>query len=413
MKKSDTMLTLARVAQVMNLMPNELSVNDITIDECWEIWCFLDTKNRVSVSQQTLKNKLAAEYNVSVNRLDEVSEGKPLCEVLTWCSESDTDSNITLKQAISYMRNLHEENNKILDFCKLINIEQAELIWRWGIDYRWSSIKNRMMKWLKNKSGTSESFSIQTYLNCIYNNWDAKRISESRKFNQIKPYNASVIPKKWWFIPDLKQLIRVKDGLAKHRNHQLNTDIMVLLNGDEDCFVWRDALDTSYLHNKPYEFTFSKYKESLHTEWDKCQTLLESYSRGGFLIEDDEGNTFLKSNSTNRVRGQLMSIRNLGKGGYEFVIGFSDAGEIIDATTIELDSIPFSLEGALKRRGVMPNLKHSSYNIDDCLVVSLNYTWTTDKDWHLSFHEVLDEEGIDFIDEVSYYYSVVGEDEHD
>ena len=270
-----------------------------------------------------------------------------------------------------------------------------------------------MIKWLQSKSGLDERFTINHYIKCIFLNYDADVFMNTMKITEVTPFNNNIIPVKWWFIPDLKKLIRVKDGVAKHRNNDFNTEIMPLLKGNEDCWVWRDNLDTMYFHNKEYDFSFSKYKEPLDIEWDKCQTLLDSYSRGGFIVEDSKGNTYMKSNKTNRLIGQLMSIRNINKGGYEFVIGFCDAGEVVDTTTIVMSEIPFSLESALKRRGVYPNIKHSSYNIEDCLVVELNYTWSTSKDWHLSFVTVLDDYGIEDIGDISYYYSVVGEDEYD
>jgi hypothetical protein len=110
----------------------------------------------------------------------------------------------------------------------------------------------------------------------------------------------------------------------------------------------------------------------------------------------------------------MLSVRNIGKGGYEYVIGFSDGGEIVDATTIVMETVPYNLDGALKRRGVHANIRHAFHNIEDCLVVKLNHTWSPTDGWHLCFVDTESEMGIDDIDDITDYYAIVGEeDEHD
>ena len=78
------MVTLARVTEIISLMPNKILLKEITKKECFAIWDFLNTDDRLSVSQHMLKIEVAKELGVFVDQLDVVSEGRPLCEVLTW-----------------------------------------------------------------------------------------------------------------------------------------------------------------------------------------------------------------------------------------------------------------------------------------------------------------------------------------
>ena len=139
--------------------------------------------------------------------------------------------------------------------------------------------------------------------------------------------------------------------------------------------------------------------------------MLDSYAKGGFLIHH-ETNYYLKSNGTNTLYSQILTIQNLNKGGYEIVIGFSDAGEVVDTTTLTIDTLPFSLDNALKRRGVNANIRHTFHNVDECLVGKFNYTWSPDDGWHLKFIEVEDTMGVDGVDDILDYYAITGgEDE--
>ena len=48
-----------------------------------------------------------------------------------------------------------------------------------------------------------------------------------------------------------------------------------------------------------------------------------------------------------------------------------------------------------------------NHEVEDCLVVKVNYTWSPTHDWHLKFDSVEDDMGIDDIDDINDYYTVV------
>jgi hypothetical protein len=409
MKKSDTMLTLARVTELISLMPNKLLLKDISEKECRIIWDFLNSHSRLAISSHMLKINFAKELGVFADDIDAVTEGKPLCEVLTW--ESDEQKTIiTLKEAVAVMRNAANSENWILPFCHSLGVKEAELIWRWALDYRWSSIRNRMLKWLKKQSGLQQG-SFEEYMNVIFYNVSPTKIVESSNA-KLQSWDSTITPSKWWFITDCSKMFHVCKGIARNRNGTLNAKHMPLLNGDEECWVWENPLGTGMWHSEDIELSFSNYKEPITHEWHESQMLLQSYAKGGFLITD-ENNYYLLTNGTNTLYAQLLNVRNIGKGGYEFVIGFSDGGEIVDATTLLMDKIPYELEETLARRGIKANFRHAFHNIEDCLVVKLNHTWSPTDGWHLCFVDTESEMGIDDIDDITDYYAIVGDDDEE
>ena len=403
------MLTLARVTEIISLMPNKLLLKDFTEKDCILIWEFLNSQNRLSISQQMLKIGFAKELGVFVDQLDAAGDGRPLCEVITWESPEEYESTLSLKQATEVMRNAHLNADWILPFCNMINTEEAELIWRWAVDYRWGSIRNRMIKWLQKHSGLGHEYSFEEHLNVIYYKISPSQIVASTN-TKLETWDNAVTPSKWWFITDCSKLIWLSNGVARNRNGTLNAKYTPLLNGKEECWTWQNPTDTNMWHSKDEDVAFSKYKEAMTHEWHESQILLQSYAKGGFLITD-ETNYYLLTNGTNTLYGQMLSVRNINKGGYEFVIGFSDGGEIVDATTIVMEIIPFNLDGVLKRRGVHANIRHAFQNIDDCLIVKLNHTWSPNDGWHLCFVDTEDGMGIDEIDDITDYYAIVGDED--
>jgi hypothetical protein len=400
------MLTLARVTEIISLMPNKLLLKDISEKECRTIWAFLNTHDRLAISNHMLKINFAKELGVFVDDLDEVSEGRPLCEVLTWESD-EQETIITLKEATAVMRGATNDSKWILPFCHNIGVKEAELIWRWAVDYRWGSIRNRMVKWLKKHSELDQA-SFEEYMNVIFYGIKPSQIVASSS-NKLQSWDSTVTPSKWWFITDCSKMMSLSKGVARNRNGSLNAEHTLLLNGDEECWVWDNPLGTGKWHSEDIELSFSTYKKPMTQEWHESQVLLQSYAKGGFLITD-ETNYYLLTNGTNTLYAQMLSVRNLGKGGYEFVIGFSDGGEIVDATTLLMDSIPYELDEGLKRRGVYANIRHTFHNIEDCLVVKLNHTWLPSDGWHLSYVCNENEMGVDDIDDITDFYAVVGDE---
>ena len=52
------MLTLARASELLNRMPNKLLVKDISKRECEELWEFVNTTDKLSISQHRLKTAI-------------------------------------------------------------------------------------------------------------------------------------------------------------------------------------------------------------------------------------------------------------------------------------------------------------------------------------------------------------------
>jgi len=406
-KKSEYMLTLARLAELVDRMPNKLLVKEITKKECREIWDFVHTTNRLSISLHRLKMQLAKECGVMLERILEVADDKPFVEILTWES-GDEPSAFTLKQVMELMRNAHTDENWILSFANNISVKEASLIWRWALDYRWYSKRNRFKNWLYKHSKLNAGYSFDIHLSVIY---DGLQVTESQTpFKKLEVWDGEV-PEKWWFVTDCATLKYVGDGIVRNRNGTLNPTFTPMLDSNAECWMWDNPTGTSQWHSHITPLPFSKTKEPMTNEWHEGQVLLESYAKGGFLIHH-ESKYYLKSNGTNTLYAQILTIQNLNKGGYEIVIGFSDAGEVVDATTLTIDTIPFSLDNALKRRGVNANIRHTFHNVNECLVGKFNYTWSPDDGWHLKFGEVEDAMGVDGVDDILDYYAITGgEDE--
>ncbi len=401
------MLTLARLADLVYQMPNKLLVKQITKRECREIWDFVHSTNRLSISLHRLKSQLAKECGVMLERILEVADDRPFVEILTMES-GDVPSTHTLKEVTQLMRNAHLNDKWILPFADSISTKEAGLIWRWALDYRWYSKRNRFKNWLYRHSKLNAGHSFDIHLAVIF---DGLQVTETQTpFKKLEAWEGEV-PEKWWFVTDCATLKYVGDGIVRNRNGTLNPTFTPMLDSNAVCWTWENPTGTSHWHSHNTPLPFSKAKEPMTNEWHESQVLLESYAKGGFLIHH-ETNYYLLTNGTNSLYAQLLTIQNLNKGGYEIVIGFSDAGEVVDATTHRIETIPFSLDNALKRRGVNANIRHAFQPIEQCLVGKFNYTWTPDGGWHLKFVDVEDTMGVDDVDDILDYFAMTGgEDE--
>ena len=413
------MLTLARASKLLLRMPKKLKVKEITRRECEELWNFADTNNRLSISQHMLKTGLANECGVMLERLLEVLDDSPFIEALLM-EAGEEESDFTLKEAIEVMRNAHLSKDWILPFCRSISEQEAYIIWRWALGYYWKVQRNHILKWLKLHSKLNGGYSVDVHMSVIF---DGLEVTEDIKpFKRLEPWNEGV-PDKWWFITDCGTLKYIGGGIVRNRNGTLNTKLTPLLNSDAECWMWEDALGTGYNHSANVSLPFSSYKNPMTENflWYESQVLLDSYAKGGFLIahekkeaykEHKKYDFYLLTKGTNVLYAQVMTIRNLNKGGYELVIGFDDAGEVVDTTTHTIETLPFALDNALRRRGVNANIRHAFHPVEDCLVAKFNYTWTPNEEWHLKFVGVEDGMGIDDVDSILDYFAIVGgEDE--
>tara|TARA_B100001093_G_scaffold269645_1_gene257780 strand:- start:516 stop:1073 length:558 start_codon:yes stop_codon:yes gene_type:complete len=183
--------------------------------------------------------------------------------------------------------------------------------------------------------------------------------------------------------------------------------------------MWENPLGTGHHHSTNDKLPFSSYKNAMDDKfhWHESQVLLDSYAKGGFLIahkinDEDNFSFFLLSKGSNTLYGQVMTIRNMNKGGYEIVIGFSDAGEVVETTTHRMNELPLQLNEALLRRGVSASVRYAFQHVEDCLVAKFMYTWTPNEEWHLKFIEVESGKGESDVDDILDYFTVVGgEDE--
>jgi len=406
MKKSN--MKLSKACDLITLMP-KISASDVTKEECIELWEFLNTDKRLSMTQHMLKIKLADECGVFVDNLIEAMDDKPLCEVLSWEAGDTGNDEIELIHIMNIMRNAHaHERHWILDLCFNLSAPQCEFVWRWALNYRWNSIRNIMVKWLDKESKLNETYDFDTKLSVIYDGLDVGMIDED--YEKLEAWASNDVPEKYWFVTDCSTLMFVKNGIVRWRNGKINTEYSIVTSKDNSsAWVWENPKQTGLWCSEDTGLSFATYKEPLDTSWIQSRMLLESYAKGGFLIHH-KNKYYLLTSGTNTLYAQVMTVQNLDKGGYEFVIGFVDGSEVVDTTTLVMELLPFELESALKRRKVYPNIRHAFHPIEDCLVVKLNFTWTVEKGWHIVFDSVEDSYGIDNIDDIAYFYSIVGDD---
>jgi len=413
------MLTLARATELLSRMPKRLRVKQITKQECEELWEFINSKDRLSISQHMLKVELANECGVMLERLLDVLGDTPFIEGLIMEAREES-SEFTLLQATEVMRNAHLNKNWILPFCRSMSVEESYLIWKWATEYYWKPQRNRFLKWLKLHSKLNGDYSFDVHLSVIFDK--LKVTNDIKPFKRLEPWEGGV-PDQWWFVTDCGTLKYIGGGIVRNRNGTLNTELTPMLDSNVECWMWRNPLDTGYNHSANVNLPFSSYKNPMTENflWYESQVLLDSYAKGGFLIAHEIESAYkepkklafyLLTKGTNVLYAQVMTIRNLNKGGYELVIGFNDAGEVVETTTHTMNELPFALDNALRRRGVNANIRHAFHPVNDCLVAKFKYTWTPNEEWHMKFVEVEDNMGMDDVDDILDYFAIVGgEDE--
>ena len=106
------MLTLARASELLNRMPNKLLVKEISKRECEELWEFVNTTDKLSISQHRLKTAMADECGVMLERLLEVIGDSPFVDGLVM-EAGEEESDFTLNEAVQLMRSAHVLNDWI------------------------------------------------------------------------------------------------------------------------------------------------------------------------------------------------------------------------------------------------------------------------------------------------------------
>jgi len=396
-------MKLSRATELIAKMPHKLTADDITKREATELWSFMTTSNKLNITQHMLKVNLAKECGVFMERLEEVTEGLALARILMLESPETIEHELTLKQVVEVIRNARNDDEWILDLCHSINEEEAELIWRWALDYYWKAIRNRMRAWFSKASGVDSTHGVDTQMAVIFDGLSVDKVSSS--FTKLSKWTGDV-PDSWWFIPDCGTLLYIGDRVVKERSGKINGELTPLVEGEVNCWCWSNPTGTGRRHSKDTVLPFSTYQEPMFHEWHESQVILDSYARGGFLIYH-EGNYTLLSNGSSVLYAQLSMIRKNADDKFELSLAFMDGDEAVAEDMIVLDNLTFELESALKRRGVSPRVKFVNHEVEDCLVVKVNYTWSPTHDWHLKFDSVEDDMGIDDIDDINDYYTVV------
>jgi hypothetical protein len=96
-------------------MPYRLTTEDLTREEAHELWAFLSSEDRLSMTRQAVKVQLAKECGVFIEQMDAVANGATLTELLVWES-SDTDGGtLTLDNITAMFRNTNPNDEWIIE----------------------------------------------------------------------------------------------------------------------------------------------------------------------------------------------------------------------------------------------------------------------------------------------------------
>lgn len=406
------MMLLQRATVLISKMPN-LKPNELTRDEAHELWAFLNSDKKLSISKLRLKVNLAAECGVFVEQLDAVANGATLAQVLTMESSDSKGKKVEISSIVNLLTTV-DENSKdwVIPLCHSLNINEAELVWRWALKERWRSIRNRMARWCKHNSGLDEEdIDVTTLIDIIYNESKIEITSDSLKdFNRLKVWKSSSPPQEFWFVGLCDTLVHLSSGIARERNGKLHGKFTPLLDEIDSCWSWCNNKLTEVedrYHNIEQDISFSKYQKPLPISWGEVNTVLTEYPKGGFLILHD-GEYYLYTNGTTRFIVQGLSHRNIKSTGHQITFGVKDIIDSIEVGTIELPILPFELEYALKKRMVNIYDTHSTTELNDLILV-IKYSWLPEKGWTWVYEKVDEDLGIGDVDQYTDYILTTGE----
>ena len=404
-------MLISRAVVLISKMP-KLSLDEITKEEAYELWEFLDEEYKLPITKTRLKVKLADECGVFIEQLDAVANGASLAEVLVMESSDSKGNTLTINQIKHYFTSVNDEEKWVISLCHFMNITEAEFVWRWALNERWRSIKYRMRKWAKNLSNIHDDI-VDTYtmLDVIYGLISKEEVSKpTSKFKRLKSWdNPITLPHKFWFIPDCGTLIFIDKFMVRDRNGEVNREYTPQVHDAEECWSWVDILKTTRLHSREQDLSFSKYQEPLDISWREASKILYDYPKGGFLIEhDDEYYLFTKGTPTLQV--QALSVRMIKGIGYEFILGVKDGlTDIIDVDKMRIRNLPFELETMLKKQKIPVQNSHTTHDIP-FLVLEVAYSWRAEDGWGWRYMSTKDEASIHDVDDYTTYISLVGVD---
>ena len=404
-------MKLERATIIVSKLPHRLTIEDLTIEEAHELWAFLSTDDRLSMTRQAVKVQLAKECGVFIEQLDAVANGATLTEVLVWESSDSAGGTLTLDNITSMFRNIQSlDEDWVVNLCRSMNTHEAELVWRWGLNERLLLIKQRMRKWAVINSSISDGGTpIETLIDIAFNKIKGEVIINLPPFARLQRWLGSSEPENWWFVPNCATLLHLSKGVVRSRNGDVNTEYTPQMGDIEPCWSWVNQLQTKRHHTVNTEVPFSVYQEPMTLSWNESISLLNKYPKGAFIIFNDGTYHILTSGSI-KLYAQALTVRKIKNIGYEFVIGFKDGMEVVDTCSFRMKELPFELQTSLKRKQLSLHNSHSLMDIPDGLVLSLVYTWSPSEDWHLRYDGTHDNMGVSDIDQVVDYHMLVGED---
>lgn len=404
------MMLVQRATVLLSKMPRLLP-HELTREEAHELWSFLNSENKLSLSHTKLKLALASECGVFVEQLDAVANGASLAQLLTMESSDSRGKKLELSSVMNLLSNVNEHTKDwVIPFCHSMNINEAELVWRWALKYRWRYVKNRMAKWVRKTSGVDIEADTTTLIDIIYSESKIENTEDTSSFQRLKIWKSPVPPKDFWFVGLCDSLIHLSSGMARERNGKLNGKYTPMLGEIIPCWSWCNKRLTDIeerFHNIEQDITFSQYQKPLPISWEEVNTVLSEYPKGGFLILQD-GEYYLYTNGTSQIVVQALSYRNIKSAGHEITFGVKDILDIIEVGTFTLPILPFELEYALKKRGMNVFDTHTTNELDN-LFLMIKYSWHPEDGWRWVYEKVDEDLGIGDVDQFTDYILITGD----
>ena len=211
-------MNFQRLCALVSKMPRHLTTNDLTMEEALTVWRFLDAKERLPMTARRVKIQLANECGCFVEQLDAVGDNAHISKILTWES-NDQSKGLNVDELMALAHNIPDED-WLLDLCRSMSLIEAEMFWRWALNYRWSSVRNRMVRWLRKMLHMAD---ISTHdpvilLQALYMKTEVMSIEDM--FVPLRPYTKNKLgivgtSSEYWFVTDCSTLVQVYRGAVR------------------------------------------------------------------------------------------------------------------------------------------------------------------------------------------------------